>query len=98
MSLDYHSVAEFVKTWPVITGLVAIVTLILGVLSSNGYIDPAVHRSELSVVSNKITDIEKSLEENKTDHKDMRIDTRTIMSTLSRIEGRLANQEFSRGK
>ena len=90
MSLDYHNVAALAKTWPVLVVFAAIVTFILGALSSNGYIDPVVHKSEISIINSKVIDIEHTLEENKSDHRSMQQDARAIMSTLARIEGRLS--------
>jgi hypothetical protein len=89
MSLDQHSLKTIVHAWPVLTTGAGFIAFILGVLAVNGYIDPAMHRSDMAVINRHVTEIEETLNDNKIEHRSMQTDIRTIMGSLGRIEGQL---------
>lgn len=89
MSITYQSVAYLIRTWPAITFIGGLIVLVLGVLASNGYIDPAVHKSDINVINNHITEVDKKLIDNRDEHHAMQTDIRSIMLSVGRIEGRL---------
>jgi hypothetical protein len=93
MSITYQSVAYLIRTWPAIAGIGCFIALILGVLASNGYIDPAVHKSDVALINNHISEVEKKLTDNRDEHHTMQNDIRSIMLSVGRIEGRLGVNE-----
>lgn len=96
MSLSYQSVATLIRTWPALTAVAMFIIFILGILSTNGYIDPAMHRSDMSLINRHITEIEDTLNDNKQEHRSMQTDIRSILMTLGRIEGRIGVNEVHR--
>lgn len=78
------------STWPALTAAGAFISLVVGALAANGYIDPAMHKSDVTIINRHVTEIEESLVDNKNEHKAMQTDIRSIMSSLGRIEGRLS--------
>jgi hypothetical protein len=93
MSITYQSVAYLIRTWPAIAGIVGFVILILGLLASNGYIDPAVHKSDIAIINNHISEVDRKLTDNRDEHHAMQTDIRSIMLSVGRIEGRFGVNE-----
>jgi hypothetical protein len=92
MSLNFESMKSIVQTWPALTATAAFISLIVGALAANGYIDPAMHKSDMTLINRHVTEIEDGLTDNKNEHKAMQTDIRSIMSSLGRIEGRLTGR------
>jgi hypothetical protein len=92
MSLDYQHIKSIMSTWPALSAALAFITLVVGALAANGYIDPAMHKSDATIINRHITEIEESLNDNKNEHRNMQTDIRSIMSALGRIEGRLTGR------
>lgn len=82
--------ATLARIWPALATVAAFIIALVGLLASNGYIDPAVHKSDMLVVNRHITEIDDLLKENRTEHMEMRTDIRSMMTSLGRIEGRLS--------
>jgi hypothetical protein len=61
-------------------------------MASNGYIDPPVHRSEMTLLSSKVVDIERSISDNKNDHEKMNDKMDKLLSGVSRVEGALGQK------
>ena len=82
--------ATLMRIWPALAAITAFIVAVISGLASNGYIDPAVHKSDLAIVNRHITEMEQSLNENRTEHREMDSNIRSIMTSVGRIEGRLS--------
>jgi hypothetical protein len=83
---DFHALA---RSWPGIIAAASVAGGTLYVLSGGGYIDPALHRSDLLTVNQKIADIDGQLKDNKEEHKQMQTDLRSILVGVGELKGRL---------
>jgi len=71
----------------------AVGALVVSAFSAGGYIDPAMHKSDMNTVSDHVAQIESSLKDNRVEHGSMQTDIRNILMALGRIEGQLGRHQ-----
>ena len=78
--------------WHAVVAVAGFIVAALAWMASNGYIDPPVHKSEITLLSSRVTTIESAIHDNKTDHEKIEGALGRVSEGIARIEGRISKK------